>query len=94
MRFGTVPDVGRVCMGSPPNEEIVEKGRVYKRVSTNLPPEEWLVHIPDHHEGYIAWETYRQNRRSIGKNCARAASSPSPIGGSVPQSPAGSGMIE
>jgi hypothetical protein len=30
-----------------------------------LPQEEWLVLIPNHHEGYISWEEYEDNQRRL-----------------------------
>jgi len=30
-----------------------------------LPVEEWQVLIPNHHEGYISWETYQENQRRL-----------------------------
>ena len=30
-----------------------------------LPREEWLVLIPNHHEGYISWEEYEDNQRRL-----------------------------
>ena len=30
-----------------------------------LPMEEWLVLIPNHHEGYITWEEYQDNQRRL-----------------------------
>lgn len=30
-----------------------------------LPVEEWLVLLPNHHEGYISWEEFQDNRRRL-----------------------------
>ncbi len=44
-----------------------EAGRVRKRVR-RLPRSEWQVLLPEHHEGYIDWETYEANQRRIARN--------------------------
>ena len=46
---------------------IDEAGRMRTRVR-HLPRQEWAVLIPNHHEGYIDWETYELNRARIGSN--------------------------
>jgi hypothetical protein len=42
-------------------------GRVRQRIRY-LPRSEWGVLIPDHHPGYISWETYLANQERIGSN--------------------------
>src|SRR6266511_634151 len=42
-------------------------GRVRQRIR-HLPRSEWGVLIPDHHPGYITWETYLANQERIGSN--------------------------
>jgi len=49
-------------------EKTVEEGKVVKKIGRILKPEECRVFIPDHHEGYIDWETYLENRRMINAN--------------------------
>lgn len=44
-----------------------ETGRIRKRV-LNLPMNEWAVLIPDHHEGYISFETFQANQRRLRGN--------------------------
>ena len=41
-----------------------------KQVSRQVQPrrEDWTVLIPDHHEGYIDWDTYRSNQTMIANN--------------------------
>jgi DNA invertase Pin-like site-specific DNA recombinase/biotin operon repressor len=41
-----------------------------KRRLRYLPPEEWSVVIPDHHPGYISWETYQAIRARLRANCS------------------------
>ena len=42
-------------------------GRVRQRIR-HLPRSEWGVLIPDHHPGYITWESYLANQERIGAN--------------------------
>jgi len=49
----------------------VTEGKLVKRCSRNLRPEECRVFLPDHHEGYVAWEIYEENQRMIRSNGAR-----------------------
>src|SRR5438445_3500915 len=42
-------------------------GRVRQRIRY-LPRSDWSVLIPDHHPGYITWETYLANQGRIGAN--------------------------
>src|SRR5438105_3601940 len=42
-------------------------GRVRQRIRY-LPRSEWGVLIPNHHPGYITWETYLANQERIGSN--------------------------
>jgi len=46
----------------------LEKGR--KRIvrCKHHHHEQWTVHIPDHHEGYISWDVYRSNQALIANN--------------------------
>ena len=30
--------------------------------------EEWLVHLPDHHEAYISWEEFLENKKILDRN--------------------------
>ncbi len=44
-----------------------ETGRIRKRV-VNLPMNEWAVLIPEHHEGYISFETFQANQQRLRGN--------------------------
>jgi DNA invertase Pin-like site-specific DNA recombinase len=46
---------------------VDEAGRLRKRVR-HLPRSQWEVLIPDHHEGFIDWETYEMNQARIAGN--------------------------
>jgi DNA invertase Pin-like site-specific DNA recombinase len=46
---------------------VDEQGNIKKRIR-HLPRHEWAVFIPDHHEGFIDWETYETIQARIAKN--------------------------
>lgn len=46
---------------------VDEHGRLRKRIR-RLPRSQWRVLIPDHHEGFIDWETYEMNQARISQN--------------------------
>jgi DNA invertase Pin-like site-specific DNA recombinase len=54
---------GKTCQ----ERYVDETGRVKKR-TRHLPQSEWAVLIPDHHEGFIDWETNQMNQARIGRN--------------------------
>src|SRR5215207_3550576 len=58
---------------------VTETGQVRSR-SRCLPPAEWEVLIPDHHPGFIDWQTYQANQTRIGANIRPQAHQP---GGAV-----------
>jgi DNA invertase Pin-like site-specific DNA recombinase/uncharacterized protein YndB with AHSA1/START domain len=59
---------GAYAYGKSRQETCVdENGKLKKRVR-RLPQSEWDVLMPEHHEGYIDWKTYRMNQERIGKN--------------------------
>jgi DNA invertase Pin-like site-specific DNA recombinase len=59
---------GAYAYGKTRHERYVdEAGQLRKRVR-HLPRSEWAVLIPDHHEGFIDWETYEVNQARIASN--------------------------
>jgi DNA invertase Pin-like site-specific DNA recombinase len=58
---------------------VTETGQVRSR-SRHLPPADWEVLIPDHHPGFIDWQTYQANQTRIGQNIRPQAHQP---GGAV-----------
>jgi DNA invertase Pin-like site-specific DNA recombinase len=48
-------------------KEIAPDGTFFSRI-TKAPMESWVVLIRDHHEGYISWETFMQNRERLEQN--------------------------
>jgi hypothetical protein len=53
---------------------VVHEGRIVKRTSHMLAPEECRVFIRDHHEAYISWEEFEENRRMLRSNALRFGS--------------------
>lgn len=49
----------------------VVDGKLVKRCSGTLRPEECRVFLPDHHEGYVGWEAYEETQRMIRGNSIR-----------------------
>lgn len=48
-------------------KRVDEKGHFIHHI-VRLPQEEWEVLIPDHHPGYISWETYEENLKRLQNN--------------------------
>jgi DNA invertase Pin-like site-specific DNA recombinase len=59
---------GAYLYGRRQTEKVVKDGRVVSRVAGYLQPEQCKVFIPDHHEGYIDWATFEENRKMIAAN--------------------------
>jgi DNA invertase Pin-like site-specific DNA recombinase len=62
---------GAYVYGQRPSVTTVIGGKLVKRASSTLKPEECRVFIKDHHEGYISWEAFEENRRVIQRNNVR-----------------------
>jgi DNA invertase Pin-like site-specific DNA recombinase/uncharacterized protein YndB with AHSA1/START domain len=59
---------GAYAYGKTRQERYVDQaGKVRKRIR-HLPRSEWAVLIPDHHQGFIDWETYQMHQDRIGRN--------------------------
>jgi DNA invertase Pin-like site-specific DNA recombinase len=61
---------GAYAFGRDRTETYVDAGRVRKRIKTDLPQVQWQVLLKDHHEGYITWQQYEDNRRKLIENSA------------------------
>lgn len=46
---------------------ITPQGEVKKTI-VSMPEAEWRVRIPEHHDGYITWEEFEQNRKRLEQN--------------------------
>src|SRR5262252_6657657 len=54
--------------GKSRHEIILDASGARKKRVRKLPREQWSVLIPNHHEGYIDWNTYEANLARIGAN--------------------------
>ncbi|MCP3476597.1 recombinase family protein [Bradyrhizobium sp. CCGUVB1N3] len=59
---------GAYVFGRTGSQVRVEAGRKLITRSVRRPREEWEVLIRDHHEGYIFWDDYEKNQRTINGN--------------------------
>ena len=59
---------GAYVWGRRPVETKFVGGKLKKRQGSLRRPQDCRVFIPDHHEGYITWETYEQNQTIIRGN--------------------------
>src|ERR1700686_1362574 len=59
---------GAYVWGRRPVTTLLVDGRLEKRQSATRRAEECRVFIPEHHEGYIDWATYEENRRMTRRN--------------------------
>jgi DNA invertase Pin-like site-specific DNA recombinase len=65
---------GAYVYGQKPTKMVVSDGRIVKRAGRLLPPEACRVFIRDHHEAYISWEEFEENRRRLQSNALRLGS--------------------
>src|SRR3989475_2614223 len=59
---------GDYVYGQRQTKLVGSGGRMVKRTAPVLPPEECRVFIRDHHEGYIGWEEFEENRGRLRSN--------------------------
>ena len=59
---------GAYVWGRRPVTTLLVEGRLEKRQGATRRAEECRVFIRDHHDGYIDWATYEENRRMIRRN--------------------------
>jgi DNA invertase Pin-like site-specific DNA recombinase len=59
---------GAYVYGRRARETVLVDGRVVKRAGRLRRAEETRVFLPDHHEGYISWETFQENLAMIERN--------------------------
>jgi DNA invertase Pin-like site-specific DNA recombinase len=64
---------GAYVYGRRAQEVVLVEGRPVRRQGRERDPEEARVFIRDHHEGYIDWETYEENRRMVRRNSLRGS---------------------
>ena len=62
---------GAYVWGQRQTELVVVEGKLTKRTSKWQRPEACRVFIPNHHEGYIDWETFEDNLRIMHNNATK-----------------------
>ena len=71
---------GAYVSGKTRQETILDASGARKKRIRHLPRSEWQVLIPDHHPGFIDWQTYEANQARIAKNTRPG---PHKVGGAV-----------
>jgi len=71
---------GAYVYGKTRQETILDASGARKKRIRHLPRSEWQVLIPDHHPGFIDWQTYEANQARIDKNTRPG---PHKVGGAV-----------
>jgi excisionase family DNA binding protein len=59
---------GAYVFGRTGSQVRIEAGRKLITRSVRRPQQEWEVLIRDHHEGYISWQDYENNQRTVNGN--------------------------
>lgn len=59
---------GSYVYGRYRDQKKVDSQGLFIHHIVRLPKEQWEVLIPDHHPGYITWETYEDNHRQLQSN--------------------------
>ena len=67
---------GAYVYGRTRKERYLDPGGALRQRSRRLPRDQWEVLIPDHHPGFIDWDTYQANQAKIGGNTRPQASQP------------------
>jgi DNA invertase Pin-like site-specific DNA recombinase len=67
---------GAYVYGRTRKERYLDPGGALRQRSRRLPRDQWEVLIPDHHPGFIDWNTYQANQARIGANIRPQASQP------------------
>jgi len=59
---------GAYAFGRTQVEEFLDENRRPRKRWRRKAPSDWHALIPDHHEGYICWESYLRNQKQIDTN--------------------------
>jgi DNA invertase Pin-like site-specific DNA recombinase/uncharacterized protein YndB with AHSA1/START domain len=59
---------GAYVYGKTRQETILDASGARKKRIRRLPRSEWQVLIPEHHQGFIDWQTYEANQERIARN--------------------------
>lgn len=60
---------GAYVYGRTKSRTVIENGRRRVKIVKCRKPEEWEIFLPEHHEGYITWQEYMENRQKLERNC-------------------------
>jgi DNA invertase Pin-like site-specific DNA recombinase len=71
---------GAYVYGKTRQETILDASGARKKRLRRLPRSQWQVLIPDHHRGFIDWQTYEANQKRIAQNTRPG---PHKMGGAV-----------
>ena len=71
---------GAYAYGKSRQETMLDAAGARRKRVRQLPRSEWQVLIPDHHPGFIDWQTYEANQDRIAKNTRPG---PHKVGGAV-----------
>ena len=75
---------GAYVYGKTRQETTLDAAGARKKRIRHLPRSEWQVLIPEHHEGFIDWQTYEANQDRIARNTRpRPHNDPSKASGAV-----------
>lgn len=64
---------GAYAYGKRQTKKVYKNGKVIKKMTGYLLPEEWTVLIKDHHEKYLTWAEYENNNTRVAQNCLKCA---------------------
>src|ERR1700730_1573645 len=67
---------GAYVFGRRRTRQVVDPDGSVRSSVTKLPPGEWEVLIPGHHEGYITWEQYLANQAKLAANRTNTGARP------------------
>lgn len=67
---------GAYVFGRYRSRRTVSPDGSVRTVTTELPREQWAVLIPDHHEGYLSWDTFLANEAKLAANRTNAGARP------------------
>ncbi|MGH3122588.1 MAG: recombinase family protein [Streptosporangiaceae bacterium] len=67
---------GAYVYGRTRKERYLDPGGALRQRSRRLPRDQWEVLIPDHHPGFIDWDTYQATQARIGANIRPQARQP------------------
>jgi DNA invertase Pin-like site-specific DNA recombinase len=71
---------GAYTYGKTRRETTLDAAGIRRNRIRHLPRSEWQVLIPEHHEGFIDWQTYEANQARIARNTRPG---PHKVGGAV-----------